>query len=503
MQGLFDAAARCFERAGDDTRAQVNSRSLLRARVLVCSSAPPHLRASHWRCPPAHTMPAAVLPLPRPAEPGAAAAGVKPRRGARRLVPGRLHPAGPGGQRAGRAAPAARRALWGQQGARRRRGPALRASCCDTIGPLAYGGPTQQNAPAIAAQSQKAASQQGAGAASLTLEGERRLWVQLAARALQQAGERELAVRLLMSVGGYKQARQLLASMGDTRRLADCCRAAAQQLRAQGRDALVAPWLAEAVRCYRVQVGVGWLQAAWRLMCLAACLASVPAASSHRLAALSRTRPALQGQYMRCFELLQEEEGVRKVKSAAVCVQHADISASTLRSNSSVRVCARPQLLARKSPQALQEIGVNAMREIAAAAGTAGSFLNKSRQARLVAAARLIPSDDVRCNRLEHFGCWAALATEVKVRAGLGQTSGRQQARQHGALSPGSPPACNVRRPPIDLPAHPLPFRRTRYVLPSCSPSMPATPPPSPGCCRPPTPASACPAQRCACFTGW
>ena len=48
----------------------------------------------------------------------------------------------------------------------------------------------------------------------MTLEAERRLWVALAARALQQAGERELAGRLFESVASYKQARAMLAGMG-------------------------------------------------------------------------------------------------------------------------------------------------------------------------------------------------------------------------------------------------------------------------------------------------
>ena len=94
----------------------------------------------------------------------------------------------------------------------------------------------------------------------------------LAALALQQAGEVELAVRLWMALRNFKRARQLLASMGDPTRLAACCCEAAESLRAQGRDDLVVPWLAEAVRQYH----------------------------------------ALR-QYRRCFDVLEQEPAVLKV----------------------------------------------------------------------------------------------------------------------------------------------------------------------------------------------
>lgn len=98
----------------------------------------------------------------------------------------------------------------------------------------------------------------------MTLEAERRLWVALAARALQQAGERELAARLFESVASYKQARAMLASMGQWARLADCCAAAAAQLRAAGREAQAVPWLAEEARCHRLLVG--WAMWGWRFI---------------------------------------------------------------------------------------------------------------------------------------------------------------------------------------------------------------------------------------------
>jgi hypothetical protein len=101
---------------------------------------------------------------------------------------------------------------------------------------------------ALPARPQRAPS----SAAAATLWQERRGWVGLAARALQQAGERELAVRLYMSLDAYKQARDLLAAMGDHARLADCCAAAAAHLRARGEARMALPWLAERVRRYRV-----------------------------------------------------------------------------------------------------------------------------------------------------------------------------------------------------------------------------------------------------------
>lgn len=94
----------------------------------------------------------------------------------------------------------------------------------------------------------------GTATGGMTLEAERRLWVALAARALQQAGDRELAARLFESVASYKQARAMLAGMGQWARLADCCAAAAAQLRAAGREAHAVPWLAEDVRCHRLLV---------------------------------------------------------------------------------------------------------------------------------------------------------------------------------------------------------------------------------------------------------
>lgn len=107
----------------------------------------------------------------------------------------------------------------------------------------------------------------------MTLEAERRLWVALAARALQQAGERELAGRLFESVASYKQARAMLAGMGQWKRLADCCAAAAAQLRAAGREAQAVPWLAEEARCHRLLVS--GRHGVWRCAGLAGRLAWV------------------------------------------------------------------------------------------------------------------------------------------------------------------------------------------------------------------------------------
>lgn len=106
----------------------------------------------------------------------------------------------------------------------------------------------------------------------VSLEEERRLWVGLAARAFQQAGERELAVQLWLALGSYKRARELLASMGDPARLADCCLAAADTLKRQGRPGLATPWLVAAVK---------------------------------QLRAL--------GQWARCLQILESDEGVLKV----------------------------------------------------------------------------------------------------------------------------------------------------------------------------------------------
>jgi hypothetical protein len=90
-----------------------------------------------------------------------------------------------------------------------------------------------------------------ANAAPETLEEERRMWIALAARSLQQAGEKELAVQLWMAMGHFKQARQLLETMGDPACLADCCTVAAAVLRAQGQAERGIPWLAEAVKQYK------------------------------------------------------------------------------------------------------------------------------------------------------------------------------------------------------------------------------------------------------------
>ena len=83
------------------------------------------------------------------------------------------------------------------------------------------------------------------GQAAPTPEKERRHWATLAARALLQAGERELVVRLMLGLGLFKQARALLQGMNDPRRLADCCLAAADTLRRQGQPDTAVPWLGE------------------------------------------------------------------------------------------------------------------------------------------------------------------------------------------------------------------------------------------------------------------
>ncbi|PSC76135.1 TPR and ankyrin repeat-containing 1-like isoform A [Micractinium conductrix] len=86
------------------------------------------------------------------------------------------------------------------------------------------------------------------GQAAPTPEKERRHWATLAARALLQAGERELVVRLMLGLGLFKQARALLQGMNDPRRLADCCLAAADTLRRQGQPDTAVPWLVHAIK---------------------------------------------------------------------------------------------------------------------------------------------------------------------------------------------------------------------------------------------------------------
>lgn len=111
----------------------------------------------------------------------------------------------------------------------------------------------------------------------------------------------------------------------------------------------------------------------------------------------------------------------------------------------SLRPDARPhnlQKLKRSSPAILQDIGVNAMREMDAATrssakssgsgvgggGSVGAAERQQHQQRMAAASRLIQNQQLRVDRLEHFQCWAELARETKVRdAGRGGTmcSGR------------------------------------------------------------------------------
>lgn len=135
----------------------------------------------------------------------------------------------------------------------------------------------------------------------------------------------------------------------------------------------------------------------------------------------------VQGQYVRCMELLEREPAVLKVRQQVQQMQQMHAASSAVlpcrgASCSCIeRACltfcdiqarARPlpnllQLLKRKNPAALDETGLHAMCQLAAAhssssSSKAGAEAGEERQARLVAASRLIQS---------HGGCCAVLCS--------------------------------------------------------------------------------------------
>ncbi|KAI3424745.1 hypothetical protein D9Q98_008134 [Chlorella vulgaris] len=264
-----------------------------------------------------------------------------------------------------------------------RAGDVARAQQCYELLALAVNGqPLRDLLPPKPAGGLKNARPRGAAnAAPETLEEERRMWIALAARSLQQAGEKELAVQLWMAMGHFKQARQLLETMGDPACLADCCTVAAAVLRAQGQAERGIPWLAEAVKQYKNLK-----------------------------------------QYTRCFELLDQEPALIKLlqrknpsmlQDIGVCAMRemGEASAAAAQLPASQKRHQQHQQQPRQHWEQHQPSGQQGQRQ-----GTSKARL----QERLVAASRLIQDHGLRVSRLEAFGCYSELALVVKepVRAG-------------------------------------------------------------------------------------